>query len=147
MGLCIRVVGRSVLAASLAWEAIAPAVAAELEVQVKGIAHSQGDVRLALYSMPEGFRKEDRAFALKSLSARPGDISVSFPNIAEGRYAVIVYHDENANGQMDKFLGMVPTEGYGLTNNPEVTGPPQFDECALEVKGAAPTQTIVQLKY
>lgn len=136
-------VGWAVLAASLL--VMGAANAADLEVVVQGVAHARGDLRLALYADPSGFRKEDRALARQALPARTGDMTVTFPGLPDGRYAVIAYHDENADGTMNKFMGMIPTEGYGLTNNPEVSGPPQFDECSLEVEGA--TRTVVRLKY
>jgi uncharacterized protein (DUF2141 family) len=36
-----------------------------------------------------------------------------------GRYAAGVLHDENRNGDMDKGIGGIPLEGYGVTNNPK----------------------------
>lgn len=146
MALKIRSVWGAALVLAFACGAVGmAAAAAELEVQLQGIAHGQGSVKLALYASPEGFRKEDRALVQRTLPAQLGELTVLFPDLAEGRYALIAYHDENDNGELDKFLGMVPTEGYGLTNNPDVSGPPQFDQCALEVTGTTPT--IVQIKY
>lgn len=123
------------------------AVAAELEVAVRTVAHDQGAVKVALYAGAETFRKEDRAVAVQSLPAKPGEMTFVFPGIAEGRYAVIVYHDENGNGALDRFLGMVPTEGYGLSNNPEVSGPPAFDPSAFDVGNGQPVRTAVDLRY
>lgn len=122
-------------------------LAAELQVTVASVAHDQGAVKAVLYSSPETFRKEDRALAVQSQPARPGELHFTFSGLAEGRYAVVAYHDENGDGQLDRFLGMIPTEGWGLSNNPEVTGPPQFDPSAVAVAEAQPTPIAIQLRY
>lgn len=123
------------------------AMAAEVEVVVRGIKHDQGAVKVALYSDPATFRKEDKALAVQGQAAKVGEMSFSFPGVAQGRYAVVVYHDENGNGQLDRFLGMIPTEGYGLSNNPEVSGPPQFEPSAFDADDGQVTRTVVDLRY
>lgn len=123
------------------------ALAAEVQVVVRGVKHDQGTVKTALYSDPATFRKEDKALAVQAQPARPGEMTFAFPGVAAGRYAVVVYHDENGNGQMDRFLGMIPTEGYGLSNNPEVSGPPQFEPSAFDAAEGAAARTAIDLRY
>lgn len=135
----------ALLAALLAWPG--GATAAELQVVVRPVAHDKGAVKVVLYASPETFRKEDKALAVRSQPAMPGEMAFSFDGLAEGRYAVVAYHDENGNGQMDRFLGMIPTEGWGLSNNPEVSGPPQFDPSAFTVAEAEPTKITIDLRY
>ena len=50
--------------------------------------------------------------------ASPGNSAIcQFNDIPPGTYAIAVFHDENANGKLDKnFLG-IPCEGYGASNN------------------------------
>jgi uncharacterized protein (DUF2141 family) len=38
---------------------------------------------------------------------------------------------------------MFPTEGYGLSNNPKVVGPPKFADSAFEVAGPETTIEII----
>ena len=52
-----------------------------------------------------------------------------------GRYAIMAYHDADLNGKFDLRFGMFPTEGYGLSNNPKVMGPPKFADSAFDVAG------------
>ncbi len=107
------------------------ATAAELTVTISGVKNAEGNVRVALYDRKDGFRKEENAIQLRQLPARAGDLTVQFNDLAAGRYAVIAYHDEDGNGDLNRFLGMIPTEGYGLSNNPKLSGPPKFDEAAV----------------
>lgn len=58
----------------------------------------------------------------------------------------MAYHDENADGKLDLRFGMFPTEGYGLSNNPNVIGPPKFAESAFDVTGPE-TSLSIELSY
>lgn len=143
--MAVKILKPALLAAALAWSGAA--AAAELQVVVRPVAHDHGSVKLALYSSPETFRKEDKAQAVLSQPAVPGEMTFRFDGLAAGRYAIVVYHDEDGNGRMDRFLGMIPTEGWGLSNNPEVSGPPQFDPSAVTVTEAEPTRIVIDLRY
>lgn len=123
------------------------AAAADLVVVVRNVAHDKGAVKAVLYATPETFRKEDKALAVRSLPAQPGELSFAFDGLAPGTYAVVAYHDENGNGQLDRFLGMIPTEGWGLSNNPEVSGPPAFAPSAFAVTEGEPARTVIDLRY
>lgn len=123
-----------------------PALAGDLIVTLNGIAHDKGNIRVGLYDRTETFRKEERAFALKAGPALPGQVSLTFADVPPGRYAVMAYHDEDGDGGLDRFMGMIPTEGYALSNDPEVSGPPAFDECAFDIPAEGRT-IIVTVKY
>lgn len=111
----------------------AQAGAGDLTVAVTGIRGGESQIRLMLFDREEGFRKEDRARQKLALPARAGTVNAVFSGLPAGRYAVVVYHDENGNGKLDLRLGMFPKEGYGLSNNPKLFGPPKFNDAAFEM--------------
>ena len=116
-----------------------PAGAADdnsLTVHLNGLKSAEGNVRVGLYADPQSFRKEARAFAIRQLPASPGRLDVRFTDLPPGRYAVMAYHDADSNGELNRRFGMFPTEGYGLSNNPVISGPPAFAESAFEVAGS-----------
>ena len=54
-------------------------------------------------------------------------------NIADGRIAVLVFHDENGNGVLDKnFIG-IPRETLAISNNYQPKGPPSFSRASFEL--------------
>lgn len=126
------------------WAGVAHA--ADLTVTVAGVKNADGAVRAALYDRAEGFRHEENARAVKSSAAAPGTVSLTFSGLPAGTYAIIAYHDEDGDGAMNKFMGMIPTEGFALTNDPEVAGPPSFDSAAFTL-GEADASQLVHLKY
>jgi uncharacterized protein (DUF2141 family) len=111
----------------------ASAGAADLQIDVQGVQGSDGTIRLALYQDPKTFRKEDQSLLRQTQPAHPGAMTFKLPNLAPGRYAVIVYHDADNNGEMNRFLGMIPTESYGLSTNPRLMGRPAFSDAAFDL--------------
>jgi uncharacterized protein (DUF2141 family) len=123
---------------------------ARLRVQVEGVQNAEGDLRASLYAGPEGFRKEAQALRRLSVPARSGassgETELVFDDLSPGRYAVMVYHDANADQQLNLRFGMFPLEGYGLSNNPKVMGPPKFEDSAVAV-GEGDNRITVRLAY
>lgn len=70
-----------------------------------------------------------------------------FEDIAPGKYALAVIHDENMNGKLDvDWLG-VPTEGYGFSNDAiALLGPPSFSAAGFPYDGRNLNLTI-RLNY
>lgn len=141
---------RLVLLAALVALATPPALAADLSVAAQQVRSGEGQVKLMLFEREEGFRKEDKARQVLALPAAAGSVSGVFRDLPPGRYAVIAYHDENGNDKLDLRFGMFPKEGYGLSNNPKLSGPPKFKDAAFEVTqtgNPAGNRIAIQLGY
>ena len=68
---------------------------------------------------------------------RRGATNVTLEAPGAGTYAIVIYHDENANTDMDTTFIGYPTEGFGFSNNPKLfLAPPSHDEAAFEVAEA-----------
>ncbi len=108
------------------------ASAADLTVDVIGVQPDKGgDLWLGLYTGARDF--PDPTAATATLRRPAQSQRVVFSDLTPGTYAVMVYQDENGNGRLDRFMGMVPTEGYGLSNNPTLRGRPTFRQCAVSL--------------
>lgn len=114
----------------------ASAWAADLNIDISGAKSAEGQLKLMLFDKADGFRKEASSRAVLAIPTAAGNQQAAFKDLPPGRYAVIAYHDENANGKLDLRFGMIPAEGYGLSNNPEVMGPPSFEHAAFELDEA-----------
>jgi uncharacterized protein (DUF2141 family) len=120
--------------------------AADLTLEIGPVRSATGTVNLSLYNQAEGFKDEAKAFLQARIPAKAGALRHVFTGLPAGRYAVIAYHDENGDGKMNRRFGMIPEEGYGVSNNPELFGPPKFDACAFDLKDTGSSQTLL-LKY
>ena len=125
-----------------AWQA----GAADISLTLQGVRSDQGQVKLMLFEREEGFRKEDKARQVLVLPAVKGDSKATFLGLPPGRYAVVAYHDENADGKLNLRFGMFPKEGYGLSNNLKPSGPPKFKDAAFELPSGG-MQSAIQLAY
>jgi uncharacterized protein (DUF2141 family) len=71
---------------------------------------------------------------------------IAFQHVLPGRYAVALFHDENANGRMDKML-MMPREGFGFSRDAPIRfGPPRFSAAAFTL-GETQLTTSIRMRY
>ena len=126
---------------------VLPVSASELRITVEGIRSPYGTILIGLYdslesftraielSDKDGFLNDPNRFAAVALKANAAMKSaVVLTNLDPGQYAIILFHDENGNGKLDKNALGVPTEPYGFSNNVRgFLGPPAFEEAIMEV--------------
>ncbi|MGA9165127.1 MAG: DUF2141 domain-containing protein [Thiobacillus sp.] len=105
------------------------AEAATLTVTLDGVKPGGGPLTVLLFDHAEGFPKEALASQRHVLPA--GQQSLALDGLKPGRYAVMAYHDEDGNGELNRLFGMIPQEGWGLSNNPKVSGKPAFEDAAV----------------
>jgi uncharacterized protein (DUF2141 family) len=125
----------AVLMAMLTLVPAVPAFAARLRIDVRGVRNGNGWLDVCVFDAVEHFPdcRDDRSTIRRQLPAAAGTMRIDV-DVAPGRHAVSVLHDENGNGRLDvNFLGM-PLEGGGAsTNPPPRIGPPRFSDAAFDV--------------
>lgn len=104
----------------------------DLTVSVSGIKNNTGSLTAELYNTKDKFLK----VSYKAISSpiKSNSASVTFNGIPKGEYTVLVYHDENKNGKLDKnFIGM-PKEPVACSNNAKgFMGPPKYEDAKFTV--------------
>ena len=104
---------------------------AKLTVEVSGAANAKGQVMAAVCD-EASFLKVCPYMLTQKGAAK---LTFQFEKIKPGRYAVMLFHDENGNGAFDKSANGMPLEGYGFSRNAKGHfGPPSFDEAAIDIK-------------
>lgn len=119
---------------------------ASLDVTVTNIKKDKGMIRLAICRQGDDFPDcGENAVQTADLEIELGSARAQFKGIPTGLYAVSVFHDANANGRLDTFLGM-PREGYGFSANPPFRPrAPRFSEAQIEIDGK--TEAIIKLRH
>jgi uncharacterized protein (DUF2141 family) len=120
------------------------AEAATLSVAIDGAKPGGGPLTVLLFDRAAGFPKETKASARHVLPA--GQTTLALDGLKPGQYAVLAYHDEDGNGELNRFLGMIPREGWGLSNNPKVSGKPAFKDAAVALPQSGAALTL-KLNY
>ena len=106
--------------------------AADVSVQVTGIASAQGKVHVALFASGDKFLKEP--LKRVEVDAKAPSVVGVLAAVLEGEYAISVYQDVNANGVLDRNFMGIPKEPNGVSNNViGKFGPPKFDDAKFKV--------------
>jgi uncharacterized protein (DUF2141 family) len=97
-----------------------------LTVTITGIQNNSGKLMAEVYNSKGKFLKS--AYKTTSTSIKSNTATVIFSDLPKSEYTVMVYHDENNNGKLDKnFIGM-PKEPVACSNNAKgFMGPPKYE--------------------
>ena len=115
-----------------------------LKVEVTELENSKGKVRAGLFTSNRKFPLGvDGVEPIAEAEIVGGEATVVFEGLPHGTYAVVIYHDANANGQLDKnFLGM-PREGAGVYKPVDRRfPPPNFGDCHFGFDRSKQTVTV-----
>lgn len=107
----------------------------DLRITVTQIQNAKGLIEFALYKNPDVFTQAGKTHRLARQNAQKGEVSFVFSDLEPGKYAIVVYHDENQNKICDKNFFGVPTEAYAFSNNvrPKLSVP-SFEDCSVNLQ-------------
>jgi uncharacterized protein (DUF2141 family) len=115
----------------------AAARSGELTVTVTDIRAAEGTLMVSVVDSDAAWNNQAKPVAATKVNAAKGEVTLKFPGLPDGKYAVQVMHDQNDNGKLDSnFLG-IPSEGYGFSNNPNLLRRAHFDEAQFVLAGNA----------
>lgn len=120
---------------------------ATLMIDVTGLRSQRGLIQACLTADPVTFPdcEKDPQALHQTVPAKGTDV-VMFQHVLPGRYAVALFHDENSNGRLDKFM-MMPREGFGFSRDAPIRfGPPHFEAAAFTV-GEAQASAAIRMRY
>lgn len=99
---------------------------ADLIVKVQNIQNDKGSIRVHLYDSKEDYLKKSCKEIVKP--AKAGEMELIFENIPMKAYALVAYHDENDNDEVDTYFFSLPKESYGFSNKARsLFGPPAYE--------------------
>lgn len=105
--------------------------AAELTVRLTN-APDDGELVFQVYDAADKFR-DFRDPAQTIAVPAQGDGDYFLPDVDGDNIALLVYHDENTNGRIDKnFIG-IPREPLALSNNYRPKGPPSYSRANFDL--------------
>ena len=122
-------------------------------VEVNGIRKIKGNVCLSMFNSPDGYPDSaSKAVLAKCFTVVSSSFEVCIEGVANGAYAIALWHDENRDEKLNyNFLG-IPKEGLAFSENgkPRITppppGPPSFSSISFEVKDE-PRRTSTKMTY
>lgn len=125
-----------------------PAVASEgddatgtLTVHALGLTSNEGNLRFVLFASKKDFLKHPIRAEVIEIDDQQGAWTVE--GLPYGTYAVLVHHDVDASGKMERHWYGKPKEPTGASNDaPARFGPPRFEDAKFRFESASLTLTI-----
>lgn len=109
----------------------------EVQLQINGVKSDQGMLRIAVFAGADGFPDHSRAVQRCSVEAERGEEPVTLSLPDHGEYAIAVYHDLDADEQLNRAAFGYPTEPYGFSRDARSTlGPPDYDAAAVQIESS-----------
>lgn len=114
-------------------------------LEITNVRSDKGNIMVAICASENEYLEYAKCKYSFSMPAVKGTM-VKNLNIDKGRYAIIVYHDENSNKLLDTAMFGKPKEYYGFSNN--VYGAygtkPEFAKAVVNVDGS--TKAVIKLR-
>jgi uncharacterized protein (DUF2141 family) len=125
-----------------------PSEGKPIYVHISGIRNPMGTVKAVLYGPnPQSFLVKGEKTDREREPAQEGMMILCVAAPVVGKYAVVVYHDENNNHKFDRNWIGLPTEGFGVSNNPSLfLAAPTFEESSFEVLEEV-THVDIEMRY
>ena len=114
-------------------------------VIITNVEHDDGYIDVKIYDSKDSFLKEDEAVEAVRKKVKKGRVEVPLSNIYEGEIAIVVYHDEDGNGELKTGMFWRPKEGFAFSNNYSPKGPPKFKKAAIMLEHGVPVE--IELNY
>lgn len=112
-----------------------------LVVKVEGLESDEGDLRFVMFASKKDFLKQPVRAEIVEIKDQEGTWTVE--DLLYGTYAVLVHHDLNANGKMERHWYGKPKEPTGTSNDPPARmGPPLWKKAKFEFTEPGRTLTI-----
>lgn len=108
----------------------------QLELSVSNIDPAEGELYIAVYDNEKAFLNADEAVLVEKIAVQAATESLTLPALAEGEYAISIFHDLNGNARLDLNAMGIPQEPYGFSNNAMGRfGPPKFKQAKFKLEG------------
>ena len=114
-------------------------------VIITNVEHNKGYIDVKIYDSKDSFLKEDQAVEAVRKKVNKGEMVVPLSKIHDGQIAIVVYHDEDGNGELKTGLFWRPKEGFAFSNNYNPKGPPKFKKAAIMLEHGVPVE--IELNY
>ena len=112
---------------------------------INGVEHDEGFIDVKIYTDKESFLKEKLAAEIIRKKSTKDQTVVPLSKVHEGTIAIVVYHDEDSNGELKTGLFWRPKEGFAFSNNYTPKGPPNFKKASIELIHGEPV--VIELNY
>src|SRR5690554_6516846 len=92
---------------------------------------ASGTLVVNVYNDANSFGDLREPYQQRQFEITDADTRYSLDDLPPGDYALLIYHDENRNGQLDRNFVGIPREPIALSNNYRPKGSPSFSRALI----------------
>lgn len=109
-----------------------PSWAEGLQLTIEGIRNGDGNILIAVFSGAKAYETLDfwQAEAFAAVPARPGKAAHAFPELSSGPYAVVLFHDEDGDEDLNYDANQL-LEGIGVSGARGPEDEPGFAQASV----------------
>ena len=107
--------------------------------------HNKGYIDVKIYDSKDTFLEEDKAIEVVRKKSTKGKVVIPLSKVHEGQIAIVVYHDEDGDGELKTGFFWRPKEGFAFSNNYQPKGPPKFSKASINLVHGEPV--YIELNY
>ena len=112
---------------------------------IQDVKHEKGEIDVKIYVDKESFLKEELAIETVRKKPTKGETIIPLSKVHDDQIAIVVYHDEDGNGELKTGIFWRPKEGFAFSNNYTPKGSPKFKKAAIKLVHGEPV--MIKLKY
>jgi uncharacterized protein (DUF2141 family) len=112
---------------------------------IQDVKHENGEIDVKIYVDKESFLKEELAIETVRKKPTKGETIIPLSKVHDDQIAIVVYHDEDGNGELKTGIFWRPKEGFAFSNNYTPKGSPKFKKAAIKLVHGEPV--MIKLKY
>ena len=148
VGAALAVTGSTAAATGTDAETCTPETEARLNVNVRGVRNTEGEVAISVYSDRKSEFLSSGAYLIRHrVPVQPEVTRMCMPLPGPGTYAVAVYHDEDHDHDFDRTMVGLPAEGYGFSNDPDTLfSLPAFKDVLIDAP-PGDTEITITMNY
>ena len=117
-----------------------------IHVVVKNLKSAKGQLLVAVFNSKSGFPDDaSKAYWKKKAKLDKAQYDFVIPHLPPGNYAVVVVHDEDGDGKMQKSIIGMPKEGVGISrcgSKIEMMKKPNYQESAIMVENQVVKESL-----
>jgi uncharacterized protein (DUF2141 family) len=118
-----------------------------LTLIIKNLASATAPVIVGLYNSKKNFLKVEGRLKEYKFTPTGTTLTTQITDLDYGEFAMAIYQDEDSNGEINKNMIGVPTEGYAFSNNykPRIKAP-SFSDCMFIYDSSTNTVTMNMIR-
>ena len=121
-----------------------------LQIDIFEFSNLDGNLAIAIFNNESDFDSGLDAYMDSIIPVTDVNMSIFISNVEPGAYAVSIFHDADESGDITfgGFLNLIPQEGFGFSNNPNIgMSQPSFNDCLFYIEEFQTIQVPINLVY